>query len=101
MDAHLKRLADASMAAERAEQALGDGAPMTAADALDEARRELQGLRESWPSMTASERAVVGRAAVPVRERIDALVARLPKISALSEAAPEHDPEQDADPEAA
>lgn len=101
MDAHLKRLAAASLAAERAEEALGDGATVTATDALDEARVELQALRESWPAMSAGERAVVGRAAVPVRERIDALAGRLPRVSALSQAAPEHDPEEDADPEAA
>jgi hypothetical protein len=101
MDAHLKRLAAASMAAERAEEALGEGATVTATDALDEARRELALLRASWPAMNAAERAIVGRAATPVRERIDALARRLPKVSALTQAAPEHDPEEDADPEAA
>jgi hypothetical protein len=101
MDVHLKRLASASMAAERAEEALGEGATVTATEALDEARAELQTLREGWPSMTAAERAIVGRTALPVRERVDALAGRLPKVSALTQAAPEHDPEEDADPEAA
>jgi hypothetical protein len=101
MDAHLKRLAAASMAAERAEEALGEGATVTATDALDEARLELQALREGWPAMNATERSIVGRTAKPVRERIDALAGRLPRVSALTQAAPEHDPEEDADPEAA
>lgn len=101
MDAHLKRLAAASMAVGRAEEAIGEGATVTATGALDEARLDLQALREGWPAMSAGERAVVGRAAKPVRERVDALAARLPKVSALSEAAPVHDPEEDADPEAA
>lgn len=101
MDAHLKRLAAASLAAERAEEALGEGATVTATGAVDEARAELQALREAWPSMSAGERSVVARAASGVRERIDVLAARLPKVSALSEAAPVHDPEQDVDPEAA
>jgi len=101
MDAHLKRLAAASMAAERAEEALGEGATVTATDALDEARAELQALREGWPTMSTAERTIVGRTAVGVRERIDVLVGRLPKVSALTQAAPEHDPEEDADPGAA
>jgi hypothetical protein len=101
MDVHLKRLAAASLAAERADEALADGATITATEALDEARAELQALREGWPAMSSTERAIVGRTAVPVRERIDALAGRLPKVSALTQAAPEHDPEEDADPEAA
>lgn len=101
MDVHLKRLAAASMAAARADEAIGEGASITATEALDEARLELQALREGWPSMSATERAIVGRTAVPVRERIDALTGRLPRVSALTLAAPEHDPEEDADPAAA
>jgi hypothetical protein len=101
MDVHLKRLASASLAAERADEALAEGATVTATDAVDEARAELQTLREGWPTMTAAERTIVGRAAAPVRARIDSLAARLPKVSALGDAAPVHDPEEDADPEAA
>jgi hypothetical protein len=36
-----------------------------------------------------------------VRQRLDALAKRLPRVSALSQAAPEHDPEQEQDPAAA
>jgi hypothetical protein len=36
-----------------------------------------------------------------VRQRLDALAARLPRVSALTDAAPEHDPEQEQDPAAA
>jgi hypothetical protein len=101
MDAHLKVLADASLAVERAEAAAGDGAFTAARDAVDEAERGLQVLREQWPQMPPAERALIGKAAAPVRQRLDALARRLPRTSALSNAAPEHDPEQDEDPAAA
>ena len=101
MDAHLKVLADASLAVERAEAAAGDGAFTAARDAVDEAQRGLQVLRERWPEMPPAERALVGKAAAPVRQRLDALARRLPRSSALSQAAPEHDPEQEQDPAAA
>ena len=51
--------------------------------------------------MPPAERALIGKAAAPVRQRLDALARRLPRTSALSNAAPEHDPEQDEDPAAA
>jgi hypothetical protein len=101
MDAHLKVLADVSLGVERAETAAGEGAFTAAREALDEAERGLQVLREWWPEMRGPERAVIGRAAAPVRQRVDALAARLPRVSALSQAAPEHDPEQEQDPAAA
>lgn len=101
MDAHLKVLADASLAVERAEAAAGDGAFTAARDAVDEAERGLQVLRERWPQMPPAERALIGKAAAPVRQRLDALARRLPRTSALSQAVPEHDPEQDEDPAAA
>ena len=101
MDAHLKVLADASLAVERAEASAGDGAFTAARDAVDEAERGLQVLRERWPQMPQAERALIGKAAVPVRQSLDALARRLPRTSALSHAAPEHDPEQDEDPAAA
>jgi hypothetical protein len=101
MDAHLKVLADASLAVERAEAAAGDGAFTAAREAVDEAERGLQVLRERWPEMPRAERALIGKAAAPVRQRLDALARRLPRTSALSQAAPEHDPEQEQDPAAA
>jgi hypothetical protein len=101
MDAHLKALAEVSLAVERAEQAAGEGAFTTARDAVDEAELGLQELRERWPAMSGAERSLVGKAAAPVKQRLDALVASLPRVSALSQGAVEQDPEQDLDPAAA
>jgi len=101
VDAHLKLLAEVSLAVERAEAAAGDGGFTGAREALDEAEEGLQVLRERWPEMGAAERTVVGRAAAPVKQRLDRIAHNLPKPSALSQAAPEHDPEQDEDPAAA
>ena len=101
VDAHLKLLAEVSLAVERAEAAAGDGGFTGARDAVDEAETGLQVLRERWPEMTSAERALVGRAAGPIKQRLDAVARRLPRPSALSEVAPEHDPEQEQDPAAA
>ena len=101
MDAHLKLLAEVSLAVERAEAAAGEGGFTGAREALDEAETGLQVLRERWPEMGAAERALVGRAAAPVKQRLDAVARGLPRQSALSQAAPEHDPEQEEDPAAA
>jgi hypothetical protein len=101
VDAHLKLLAEVSLAVERAEAAAGEGGFTGAREALDEAEEGLQVLRERWPEMGAAERTVVGRAAAPVKQRLDRIAQHLPKPSALSQAAPEHDPEQDEDPAAA
>jgi uncharacterized protein YyaL (SSP411 family) len=98
MDADLKALAEASLALERAETAAGDGAFTGARDALDEAERGLQELRERWADMPVGVRSVVGPAAAEVRGRVEALARRLPRATALSVAAPEYDPEQDDDP---
>jgi hypothetical protein len=98
---HLKVLAEASLAVERAEAAAGEGAFTAAREALDDAELELATLRERWTAMSAAERTLVGRAAAPVRRRLDALAGRMPRSSALSEAAPEDDPEQERDPAAA
>ena len=101
MDAHLKLLAEVSLAVERAEAAVGEGGFTGAREALDEAETGLQVLRERWPEMGAAERALVGRAAGPIKQRLDAVARGLPRQSALSQAAPEHDPEQEEDPAAA
>jgi hypothetical protein len=101
MDAHLKVLAEASLAVERAQTAAGEGAFTAARDAVDDAERGLQLLRERWPQMPRAERALIGRAAAPVRARLDAIARRLPRASALSEAAHEPDPEQEENPAAA
>jgi hypothetical protein len=101
VDAHLKLLAEVSLAVERAQTAAGDGAFTGAREALDEAEAGLQVLRERWPDMTEAERTLVGRAAAPVKARLDAVAGRLPRPSALGEVAAEHDPEQEQDPAAA
>jgi Arc/MetJ-type ribon-helix-helix transcriptional regulator len=101
MDVELKLLADTSLAVDRAEQAVADGAFTSARDAIDEAERGLQELRDRWQRMTPAERNVVGRAAAPVKRRLDAAERRIPTTRALSRAAPEHDPEHDEDPAAA
>ena len=51
--------------------------------------------------MGPAERKLVGCAAAPVRTRLDAAAAQLPRRTALSEAPPEHDAEEDVDPAAA
>src|SRR5512132_2690358 len=84
VDAHLKALAEVSLAVARAEPALGDGALTATRAALDEAQRGLALLRESWPRMSGAERAVVGKAAAAVRQRLDATAGRVPASSALS-----------------
>jgi hypothetical protein len=101
MDLDLKALAEASLAVERAEVAAGEGAFTAAREALDDAERQLVALRERWPTMGGAERALVGRAAAPIRRRLDAIARRVPRLSALSAATPEHDPEEEQDPAAA
>jgi len=101
MDAHLKLLADASLQVSAAEEAAGEGNFQVARDAIDQAVVGLAALREAWPAMSGPERQIVGAAAVPVRARLDAVTAAIPKASALSVGTPVEDPEQEAEPEAA
>jgi len=98
VDADLKLLAEVSLAASEAEEAIGEEAFHRATDRLDAARDGLAALRARWPQMSAAERNVVGGAAAPVRGRIDELARRIPKVSALSEAAPTVDEEQETEP---
>ncbi len=99
MDALLKQLADASMAVGEAEEALEEGANTTARDRLDDASATLADLRERWPKFSAAERTLVGKTAAPLKARLDAAQDRLPKLSALSEAPAEADPEDEQEPE--
>src|SRR4051794_34496685 len=101
MDELLKLLADAGLAATAAEEALDEGAHGTAREELDRGGDALAELRSRWPSMSAAERGVVGKAAAGVKSRLDAAERRLPRRSALTQVAAEEDPEQDADPDAA
>ena len=100
MDAHLKLLADTALRVSAAEEALEEGAHTRAGEALDAADAGLAELRERWAAMSGPERAIVGKAAGPVRRRLDEARARLPRRSALSEGTPERDAEEDLDPEA-
>ncbi len=101
VDEHLKLLADTALDVTAAEEALDEGDPGTARAAVERAQAGLADLRGRWPAMGPAERTLVGRAAAPVRTRLDAAAARLPKRTALSEATPEHDAEEDVDPAAA
>jgi hypothetical protein len=98
VDAYLKLLADAGLELTDAEEAAGAGEIGQAGDALDRADEALVRLREAWAGMTPPERAIVGRAAAPLRARLDDLRARLPKRVALSEGEPERDPDEEIDP---
>jgi len=102
MDGNLKLLADVSLAVTQAEAAADDGAFHLASECLDAAREGLAGLRERWPEMSATERRLVGATGRPVRQRLDAVAARVPKLRAVTEMpAPVVDPEQEVEPEAA
>ena len=102
MDHHLKQLADVSLAVAEAEEALAEEALHLASERLDDAREGLAALRARWPEMSAAERRVVGETARPVRARLDAAAAKVPRLRPVSEmAVAEVDPEQEADPEAA
>jgi flavin-binding protein dodecin len=100
MDTLLKLAADAGHEVSTAEEAVEDGAHDAARDALDRASDTLAELRERWADMSSAERAIVGPAAKSVRERLDAVAARLPVRRTLSEGAAEADPEEEAEPEA-
>ena len=99
MDALLKELAGASMAIRAAEEALDEEANTTAREGLDDAAAILAALRERWPELSGAERAVVGKTAAPLRVRLDAARARLPKLSALRDVAAEPGDEDEDDPE--
>lgn len=98
MDSDLKLLAEISLNIAAGEDALGECAFVTAGERLDEAATGLAELRERWPGMTASERLIVTPAAREIRERLDAARRRVPRMTAVSEGAPERDPEEDLEP---
>jgi hypothetical protein len=98
VDTHLKLLAEVGLATTAAETAAGEGEIGAAGDALDRAGEALDELRSAWPGMSAAERAIVGPAATALRGRIDRTRIRLPARVALSEGAPERDPDEEVDP---
>ena len=99
MDALLKLAAEAGLHVSAAEEALGEGGHTTAREEVDRADDALADLRAAWPTMSAAERTLVGKAAAPLRERLDRVRRALPKVAAVSEAAPVEDPEQDEAPD--
>jgi hypothetical protein len=101
MDAHLKLLADAALQVSAAEEALAAEDPGRAREALAQAEDGLAELRSRWPSMTPTARAVIGRAAGPVRSRLDAARALLPRRVPPGDARPQRDAGGDAGPVAA
>ncbi|MCW2959192.1 MAG: hypothetical protein JWP18_1995 [Solirubrobacterales bacterium] len=97
MDAHLKALADVSLALGSAEAYLDEQAHLNAREELDRASEGLAALRAQWPEMSAGERKVVGSTAGPLRDRLDAGRARMPKLSAVTQVAPEPGEEDEED----
>ena len=98
MDSLLKDLAAVALDVSAAEEALDQGAAGAAREALDAADDGLAALRDRWPSLGTRERRLLAAAAAPVRARLDAAHARLPRRITVSLGAAEADPEQDLDP---
>lgn len=101
MDVPLEQLAAVSEAIGRAEESAAEEGWTVAREALDDADRLLEELRGVYRELGQRERTTLGAIAGPLRARRDAVAARIPKPQAVSDAAPVHDPEQDADPEEA
>ena len=99
MDEELKLLAEASLEVTAAEEALEESAFHTARERLDVVDVKLEDLRKRWLKMSAAERALVTPTAKEIRARLDAAAKRVPKVSAVSQAAEEVDPEQETEPE--
>ena len=98
-DAHLKTLAGISLALSSAEELLDDGANTSAREPLDRAADGLAALRAQWPQLSVGERALIGRTAAPLRDRLDAARARLPRMSTLTQVAPEPGDEDEDGPD--
>lgn len=101
MDVPLEQLAAVSEAIGRGEDAVEEQAWSSAREALDDADQALDGLRDAYREMGQRERATLGAIAGPLRARRDTFAARIPKPQTVSDGSAVHDPEQDADPEAA
>jgi hypothetical protein len=91
-------LAEASLAVADAETAVDEGAHHAATERLDEAELGLAELREAWPGMTGSQRAVVGPGAAELKQRIESARRRIPRLSALSVGTAESDPDEESEP---
>jgi hypothetical protein len=100
MDVPLEQLADVSEAIGRGEDAVEEQAWSTARDALDDADRLLDELRDVYRDLQPRERTTLGAIAGPLRTRRDAFAARIPRPTTVSDGTAVHDPEQDAEPDA-
>lgn len=100
MDVPLEQLAAVSEAIGRGEDAVEEQAWSSAREALDDADRLLDDLRDAYREMGARERTTLGAIAGPLRTRRDAFAARIPRPKAVSDGAAVHDPEQEAEPDA-
>jgi len=98
VDDLLKQLAAVALEISEAESALEEGAAGAARERLESADEGLRALRARWPQLDARERKLLGAAAQPVRARLDAARAALPRRAAVSVAVAEADPEQELDP---
>jgi hypothetical protein len=95
MQIDLNRLGSAGEHLDAAEQALAEDAYATAREALDRADVELEAARAQWREADGPARALLGRLGKSVGERRNALAARLPAITSLSEGAAEPDEDED------
>jgi hypothetical protein len=84
VDSLLTDLAAVAFDVSAAEEALDQGACGAAREALDAADDGLAALRDRWPGLNARERRLLAAAAAPVRARLDAAHARLPRRATLS-----------------
>ncbi|MDX8153573.1 hypothetical protein SK069_18390 [Patulibacter brassicae] len=94
----LERLADASAALSRGEEATEEQAWTSARDALDDADRVLEELRGAYRDLPEEARPRLAALAGPLRQRRDGLAARIPAPRAVSEGSAVHDPDEDEDP---
>jgi hypothetical protein len=98
MDLLLKLAADAGHQVSLAEHAVEEQAYDSARDALDRAADQLAALRERWPEMSASERAVIGPSAQAVKARLEECAAAVPRRAVLSQGTAVADAEQETEP---
>ncbi len=98
MDDELKTLAAVGEALDAADAELAEGGAVAATEHLDAAERGLADLRARWPALGTRDRTILGAAAAPVRRRLDELRARVPRRTALADAAAVVDPEQEEEP---
>ncbi len=95
MEIDLNRLGTAGEHLDLAEQALAEEAYTTARSELDLADAELEAARAQWREADGPIRALLGTMGKTVAERRNALAARIPRVSALSEGAVEPDADGD------